>query len=80
MIEVYDLRDIGQCRECWLVKRMVEAGSTVQEKERWLHPHSGAVWNKACALDVEEKTGAVHFDKHLLAPRERRIRLSPSIR
>src|SRR6516165_6592164 len=40
VIEVNDLSDVDQRRECGLVERVVRAGTAMKEKESWLLPHA----------------------------------------
>jgi hypothetical protein len=69
MIEVDDLHEVGQRRECRLVARMIEAGPAVEEKESWLGPHFWAIRDEAGALYIKEKSCAVDLDEHLLSLR-----------
>jgi hypothetical protein len=64
VVEVDDLGDTGQRRECRLVDRVVETGATVEKEKRRLFPHDWAVGNEAGALDVEEEPHAIHEHMH----------------
>jgi hypothetical protein len=65
MIEVDDLRDIGQGGVGGLVDRMVEAGTAMKQEQGRPLAHGGAFGHKLRALDIEEQPDAVHGHVHV---------------
>src|SRR6266436_8692014 len=74
MIQIDDLRDIGQGRVGGLVDRMVEAGPAVKQEQCRLFPHHGTVRDQLRALDVEEQPNPIDADMHGLTPCKLAIR------
>jgi hypothetical protein len=68
MIEIDDLRDIGQGRVGGLVDRMVEAGAAVEEQQCRFFPHDRTIWDELRALDIEEQPHPVDEHMHGLSP------------
>src|SRR5262245_18752337 len=64
VVQVDDLGAIGQARVGRLVNRMVEARAAMQEQQRGLFPHDGSIRHEADALNVEEKSHAIHQYAH----------------
>ena len=64
MIEIDDLRYLGQPREVGLEVRMVEAGAAVQEDDGRHLAHHGAVGPQLRAFDVEEQSDVANIYAH----------------
>ena len=65
MIEIDDLRYLGQPREVGLEVRMVEAGAAVQEDDRRHLAHHGAVGPQLRAFYVEEQSDVANIYAHV---------------
>ena len=65
MVEEDDLGDVGQRGERGLVDRVIQARAAVEQEERRLLPHHGAVGHEARAFHVEEEPHPVDDDAHL---------------
>src|SRR5271154_81888 len=64
MVEVNDLRDLGEPREVGFEVRMVEAGAAVQEDDGRHLAHHGAVGPQLRAFHVEEQSDVANIYTH----------------
>ncbi|QHO72194.1 hypothetical protein ACH79_05745 [Bradyrhizobium sp. CCBAU 051011] len=64
MVEIYDLGDVGQGGVGWLVNRMIEARTAVEEQQGGLFLHGGPIRDQLRPLDIEEQAHSVHGYVH----------------
>ena len=65
VIEVHDLRDVGQTREQRLEAGVVVAWPAVQQQQGRLLAHARTVSHEAGALDIDEETDTgLDFNAH----------------
>ena len=66
VVQIDDLRDVGQTGIGGFVDRVVGAGAAVKHQQGRVFPHEGAIRDELSALDVEEQPDSV--DEHIHGP------------
>ena len=75
VVEVDELRRVGERRESGLVRRVIEAGTAVQQQQRRPLAHRGSVGDELRAVDVEEEPDVADLDVHGRIVQQERARV-----